>query len=259
MPELPDLQNFSRNLSKLLRGKKLKTISVVNKKKLKTPEKKLREALEGQELEQVRREGKELRFDFKNGAVLGLHLMLRGQLHKFEKKNTNPHTIIEMLFTDDSGLAMTDFQGQANATLNPEISEVPDALSEAINYGFLKNGLAKKKAAIKNVLLDQHFIRGIGNAYVDEILWEARISPFSVANKIPDRDLKTLARKIRSVLTKGEKSISKTHPDIISGEVRDFLKIHNAKKTHSPTGAAIEIHKAGARKTYYTAEQELFE
>src|SRR5688572_2396986 len=117
MPELPDLQIFSRNLTKLLAGKKLEKISIIHKQKLKTPEKKIKETLQGQVLPQVRREGKELRFDFRSGDTLGLHLMLRGQLHLFEKKNNNRHTIVEMLF-GETGLAMADFQGQANVTLN---------------------------------------------------------------------------------------------------------------------------------------------
>jgi formamidopyrimidine-DNA glycosylase len=54
------------------------------------------------------------------------------------------------------------------------------------------------------------------------------------------------------------KQILKSHPDIISGEVRDFLNIHNSKKKQSATGATIRQQMIGGRKTYYTDEQELF-
>jgi formamidopyrimidine-DNA glycosylase len=154
---------------------------------------------------------------------------------------------------------MTDYQGQATPTLNPKPHDGVDALSADVNFKFLKEKLQKKKAAIKNVLLDQHFIRGIGNAYVDEILWEAGISPFSSAGKIPDTHLKALDKAIKKVLKNAEKNIRKANPDIISGEIRDFLNIHNAKKSHSPTGGKIKVKASGARKTYYTDEQELFE
>jgi formamidopyrimidine-DNA glycosylase len=259
MPELPDLQVFSRNLTKALSGKKVKTISVPVSKKLNVSLKELRDTLEGQALTKVVREGKELHFEFKNGTVLGLHLMLRGQLYLFEKKNDHKYTIIELIFDDDTGLAMTDFQGQATPTLNPPSRDTLDALSEDVNFSFLKGKLQKSKAAVKNVLLDQHTIRGIGNAYADEILWDAGISPFSASSKIPDTQIRALAKSIKRVLKNAEKSIVKTHPDIISGEIRDFLMIHNSKKTHSPTGGKIEIKKTGARKTYYTEEQELFQ
>jgi len=67
-----------------------------------------------------------------------------------------------------------------------------------------------------------------------------------------------LLKSIKGVLQKAEKSILKTHPDIISGEVRDFMLIHNSKKDKSPTGATIQVESTGGRKTYFTKEQKLF-
>ena len=104
--------------------------------------------------------------------------------------------------------------------------------------------------------MDQKIIRGIGNAYADEILWEARISPKSITHKIPSEAVKVLAKTIKSVLKAAEKQIAKTHPDIISGEVRDFLKIHNADKEKSPKGAKISHEMLNSRITYYTKRTE---
>jgi formamidopyrimidine-DNA glycosylase len=258
MPELPDLQVFSRNLSKALVGKKVEKIYAINKKKLRTPESEFRTRIEGSVLTAVYRDGKELHFAFDNGNVLGLHLMLRGELHIFHKSHEKRFSIIELLFADGTGLAMADFQGQATPTLNPAPREAPDALSREVNFKFLKVGLAKSKAAVKNFLIDQHNLRGIGSAYADEILWKAGISPFAIGNKIPDGYLKALTRAIKTVLKKAEKSIIRTNPEIISGEVRDFMLIHNPKRTHSPAGKKIKIKKSGARKTYYTDGQKLF-
>lgn len=259
MPELPDLQVFSRNLSKLLKGKTVKEVKVPTSKKLNVPVKTLQQSLEEQELKKVVRVGKELHFEFGNGEVLGLHLMLRGQLHLFEEKNSNKNTIISLLFDDDTGLAMTDGFKAATPTLNPEERDTLDALSPDMNAAFLEEQFSRTRSAVKNVLLDQQIIRGIGNAYADEILWEAGISPFSAANKIPKAKVKALAKAIKEVLQKAEKQILKEHPDIISGEVRDFMAIHNPKKTHSPTGGEIQHKAVGGRKTYYTEEQELYE
>ncbi|MES2702558.1 MAG: DNA-formamidopyrimidine glycosylase family protein [Bacteroidota bacterium] len=258
MPELPDLQIFSHNLDKKLSGKKLKKVTAVSTKKLKVTEKELKHRLEKHTLTKVYREGKELYFEFDNCAILALHLMLNGKLYFYEKENEQKYTILELLFDDDTGLALTDYQEMATPTLDPEPKVAPDALSKEVTAKWLELKLAKKRTVIKNFLLDQHEIRGIGNAYADEILWEAGISPFSVANKIPAEKIKVLAKAITSVLHDAEKSIRKTHPDIIAGEVRDFLKIHNAKKKESPTGAAIEHKMANSRKTYFTSEQELF-
>jgi formamidopyrimidine-DNA glycosylase len=257
MPELPDLQAFSKNLTKNLKGKKVRKLSFPYPKKLKTPARKFSAAIEGAKVKTVRRVGKELYFEFDNGNVISLHLMLRGNMYLFEKKHEQKYPIVEFYFSDNTGLVLTDFQGQANATLNPEERDSPDALSKEVNFSFLKK-LLDRKATVKNVMLDQNLIRGIGNAYADEILWVARISPFSLSNKIPDDRIKALSKAIKSVLTKAEKTILKSNPDIITGEVRDFLAIHNSKKEKSPTGAEIKVEVVGGRKTYYTDEQKLF-
>jgi formamidopyrimidine-DNA glycosylase len=258
MPELPDLEVFSTNLQKKFAGKKLQQVRVVNKKKLKVTPAKLKKSLEGSALKKVYREGKEIHFAFSNGNVLGWHLMLRGGMSAFEKKNDAKYTIMELLFSNSSGLALTDYQSAATPTLNPEEKDAPDALSKEIDFSFLKELLSRKKTIIKNVLLDQKSIRGIGNAYADEILWKAGISPFSVANKIPDEKIRVLTKAIPSVLQNAIKQIRKKNPDIISGEVRDFLKIHNSKMKKSPTGGKIVNKMINGRITYYSSEQKLF-
>ena len=256
MPELPDLQAFSHNLDKKLSDKTVKEVVIINAKKLNVSHQQLKDTLEGQKLDKVYREGKELYLKFDKGDILALHLMLHGKLFLFEEKNENKYPIIELHFTDGTGLVLTDFQGIANPTLNPEEKDSPDAM--AIDAHFLKTRLVKTKTNIKTVLLDQKIIRGIGNAYADEILWYAGVSPFSISNKIPGDKLEDLTNSIHQVLKDAEKAILKSNPDIINGEVRDFMLIHNSRKTHSPKGAEIKI-KEGSRKTYYTDEQELFE
>ena len=102
-----------------------------------------------------------------------------------KKRNEHKYSIIELFFTDDTGLSLSDYQKAATPTLNPQKGEAPDALSEAVNFNFLKKELQSTRTTIKNLLLDQHVIRGIGNAYADEILWDARICPFQFVTKFP--------------------------------------------------------------------------
>jgi formamidopyrimidine-DNA glycosylase len=257
MPELPDLQAFSVNLQKKLAGKTIAEV-VAQTNKLNVPLADLNKTLRGQSLKRVFREGKELHLEFEKGDVLGLHLMLHGELFLVEVEEEIKFSVFELVFKDKQKLVMADFQRQATPTLNPEVNETPDALSPKINFDFLKALLQKKNALIKNILLDQHVIRGIGNAYADEILWEAKISPFSVGRYIPDEAIRQLLKAIRTVLEDAERQIVKAQPDIISGEIRDFLKIHRNKNTKAPTGAEIQVVKTGARKTYYTDEQVLY-
>jgi len=257
MPELPDIEVFSRNLKKMYGGKKLSKIKVVNNKNIKDAQKELSKALEGQKLKDVYRSGKEMRFLFSGGNILGVHLMLTGDLIPFEDKNERKSTKVEFYFEGGSNLALTDRFKNAFVKLNPENKEGIDALDPKLNFSYLKKAL-NRKAAIKNILLDQNVIRGIGNAYSDEILWQTRISPFSKANAIPDDKIKELARNIKKVLKSATTKIYKNHPGLIHGEVRDFLDIHTKKKEKSPTGAKIKIVDRGMLKTYYTEEQKLY-
>jgi len=163
-----------------------------------------------------------------------------------------------LLFDNGLGLALTDYQSIATISLNPEEKSAPDAISDQMTSVYLKNTFSKSKKKIKDLLLDQNIIQGIGNAYADEILWEARLSPFSIANKIPENKVTELNKAIKKILTEAEKKILKSNPDIIAGEVRDFLLIHHTKNETSPTGASIKQKDISSRKTYYTDEQELY-
>jgi len=257
MPELPDLSAFSRNLRKKLGGKQVVKIIVGNSKKLNTTTATLQKTLAGATIKTIERQGKELHITFDTGDVLALHLMLHGRLQLSEDGDEKPkYAIITLVFDDGSSFTMSDFQGAATPTLNPEPREVPDAADISATY--LEEQAAGTRASIKNLLLNQKIILGIGNAYADEILWDAGIHPASASNKIPPAKIKALARSIKKVLKDAEKQILKTHPDIISGEIRDFMAVHNAHKKQSPTGGTIKTETSGGRKTYFTDEQELF-
>lgn len=256
MPELPDLQVFSRNLTKIFKGKKLEQINAKGARKLNVPQKQLSDALEGSKLSKVERAGKELHFEFDNGHILGLHLMLHGQLQLFDGANQNKHTVIALLFEGGKGLALTDFQSAATPALDPGKSGVPDALGVTGKY--LAAKLGATRTAVKTVLMDQKVLRGIGNAYADEILYHAMISPFSPSNKIPEEKVKQLAASIKHVLEDAEKQILKHDPEMISGEYRDFLQVHQPRKKETPDGKIIRQKPVGSRKTYYTDDQELF-
>ncbi|MEO6730927.1 MAG: DNA-formamidopyrimidine glycosylase family protein [Ferruginibacter sp.] len=257
MPELPDVEVFSRNLNKLLAGKKLVKLKVVSGSKLKDKPKLLTQNLEGKTLRKIYRSGKEMRFEFTDETLMGLHLMLTGDIFVFDKKNTHHSTIVELYFEGDFGIALTDRMKNANIKLNPEDKKGVDALSTELNFKYLKEVL-NRKTTIKNILLDQNIIRGIGNGYSDEILWETKISPFSVASAIPDEKIKELAKTIKTVLKTATQKIYKTFPGRVNDEVKEFLKIHTKEKKNSPAGALIKIDAKGMRKTYYTDEQVLY-
>ena len=106
--------------------------------------------------------------------------------------------------------------------------------------------------------MDQHLIRGIGNSYADEILWHAKVSPFSIAKAIPEKVVKVLFKSLGHVLNTAIKEIREENGDELRGELRDFMKVHGAKLEKSPTGAEIKSDKIGGRTSYFTDEQELY-
>jgi formamidopyrimidine-DNA glycosylase len=255
MPELPDVAVFSKNLNKIFANKKLLKVKVINGRRLTDTASLLSKALEGRLLKRIYRSGKEFRFEFDDGTLLGLHLMLTGDMFLFDKKNDHHSTIVELYFEGDKNLALTDRMGNAHIKLNPVDKLGVDALE--LDFKYLKSAFSRK-ANIKNILLDQDVIRGIGNGYSDEILWETRISPYSVAAAVPDEKIRELVKVIPKLLQEATTQIDKSHPGIINDEVKEFLKIHSRTKTKSPTGRPIQIDSKGLRKTYYTDEQVLY-
>lgn len=256
MPELPDVEVFSRNLNDLFAGKKLLQVKIINGKKLKNKRAAFSRRLTGKTLKRIYRSGKEMRFEFSGGELLGLHLMLTGDIFVFEKKNDHHSTIAELYFKGMS-LALTDRMRKANIRLDPIDKRGVDAISKELNFKYLKAAM-QSKASIKRLLTNQDVIRGIGNSYSDEILWEARISPYSISKKIPDDKIKELVTIIKRILKKAIKQIYKSYKGKINVEVKEFLKIHTKDRKKSPTGSVIIIEKSGMMKTYYTKEQKFY-
>ncbi len=256
MAELPDLTVFSQILFRRFKGKVLDSLEITVSKKLNVSPAELKSALEGRELTGVTREGKTLQFQFSGGQVLGLHLMLRGELVSLENSETPRFQILAFHFKNDEGFAVIDLQKQVTPTLQPKPVDAPDALD--LKEAYFKGLLAKKRTVIKTLLMDQKVMRGIGNSYADEILYHAGISPFSIANALPEKAVTKLFKSIRTVLEKAIKEIAEANGDELTGELKDFMEVHSPKLKITRKGETIKTEKIGGRTTYFTHTQELF-
>jgi formamidopyrimidine-DNA glycosylase len=257
MPELPDLTVFSANLASKLNGQTVKSVEAFNDKRLNVTAAALQDALVGASLKDVQREGKELLFQFSNDSSLLIHLMLSGGFTITETPDPIKFKALTISFENGTTLVASDPKGLLSVKLNHPPSKVPDALDIDVDY--LRGKIAKKlKMVAKAFLIDQSIVRGIGNAYADEILWEARISPKSIMGKIPDDRIEALFNSMRTVLIDAVDQIRKINPDIISGEVRDFLKVHNSRRRQCPNGRPIIREQIASKTTYYTDEQVLY-
>jgi formamidopyrimidine-DNA glycosylase len=259
MPELPDLTIYQRNLKKLLVNRNINEVRVFRAKRLNVSPDKLDAAVRDSKLIDIEREGKELQFRFSSGHSVSVHLMLKGQFDITTDPAAIDHKLMFLAFGPREHLVVSDPKGWATFTLDAKPSPVPDALSTAFNHEYLVEKLKSyAPTTMKAFLIDQEIVRGIGNAYADEILWASRISPYSISTKLPEDAIGKLFNSIKIVLASAIDSISVTAPDAINGEHRDFLNVHNPSRSHSPTGFVIRQEEISTKNTYFTDEQVLY-
>lgn len=257
MPELPDLIVFAENLMASLKGRKVQSVDYHKDKRLNVSLTELRRALCNTSVVSVQRSGKEIEFLFSNKTTLFVHLMLSGRFSIVNDPDSVKFKVLTMILDDGASLVVSDPKNLVTIKLNPAPSTVPDALE--VDGAYLRKKISEKPRTLaKAFLIDQAIVRGIGNAYADEILWQAKISPKSAVGKIPAHVIDELLASIKSVLTGAVKEIKRVSPKIISGEVRDFLRIHHPDRSESPTGHRIIKERVASKTTYFTTEQVLY-
>ena len=259
MPELPDLEVYKENILKRLSSRQLLGLKVFSRK-ITMPESILKDELIGRDLQGLSRYGKELRFDFSDGRIISAHLMLNGKMSIVKEAADK---IKSKVFTFDFENESLIFHDTGNIgtviRYKPAPDSVPDALGADFTLErFLKTARAKPAGNIKAFLIDQKVVKGIGNAYADEILWHARVSPKSIRGKIPEEVMAGLYEAIGKVLRNGIASIKEISPDIISGEERSFFAVHSKLKKETETGFPIMSERIETKITYFTEEQIIY-
>lgn len=258
MPELPDIEVYRHAVNDRVAGHRV-TNAWVRAVKRTPPEADLRARLLGATLTGIERDGKALRFVFDNGNVLVVHLMLNGEFHMRPTAEEISGGRVVLEFEGAGCLAITDFTGLTTITLNQPASTVADALDPAFDLEALRRALARRSSkSIKETLIEQSVVQGIGNKYSDEILYAAAIAPQSRANRIPDEAVVRLHAAIKSVLTEANARLLSLYPAKMNGKMRDGLKVHRQEKT--PTGHPVVTGEFSGRTMYYSPdEQTLYE
>ncbi|GGH55920.1 formamidopyrimidine-DNA glycosylase [Dyadobacter endophyticus] len=259
MPEVPELNVVGLTLQKHFKGQKVKRIEILWKKRVKASEEEFNSALRGAALRSVDRNGKELHLHFDNDQILGIHMMLTGKMILLPTDQNLKNPIFELMFDNGAGIIVLDGMGQAKPILNPEIPPVPDIMADDFTEDYLGKVLSKAGGKIKEVLQKQDKIRGIGSAYADEILWSAKISPYSIAKNIPSSKVAELYSAIRTVTVEATEDLMKRKCDgVFEMENKDHRYVHNPAKTHSPEGEEIIVGKLGSGRTFYVESQVLY-
>ena len=251
MPELPEVEALCRAFDARLRGRVVARMTVRSVAVLKTFDPPAT-ALDGLAFARCVRRGK-----FIDLALPPLHLVVhlaRGGWIRLRDKPTNARPSLRgplavILSLEDGGSLEITEQGtdkRLAVSVVREPADVPgvarlgiDALDPALSPPSLAGILHEQRGTLKSVLADQSVIAGIGNAYSDEILHAAQLSPFRHADALSDDEVDRLAAAIRDVLTAAVALAVDTDPASLKDGKRQSMRVHGRKGLPCPVCGEI--------------------
>ena len=222
MPELPEVEIVKRSLKNKVNYKKIKKIIITNRDLRFKIQKNFEKLLEGRLITNVSRFSKYIILTLDNNNYCLIHLGMSGTLHlinyKKKEKITNlsfyhsknlpkKHNHIKIKFSNFMIIYNDPRRFGFLKILNnkKELKKYfqrfgPEAISSKFNFKYIKYKFINKKKNIKNFLLDQNFVSGIGNIYANEILFYSKINPLKIAKKLSNKEIGKLAKYSKLVL-----------------------------------------------------------
>ena len=254
MPELPEVEIVKRSLKNKVNYKQIKKIIISNRNlRFKIP-KNFKNILEGRAITDVSRFSKYIILTLDNHNYCLIHLGMSGTLHlikyKKKEKKTNlsfyhsqilpkKHNHIKIKFSNFNIVYNDPRRFGFFKLLNSkkELKKYfqrfgPEATSSKFNFKYIKNRFINKKKNIKNLLLDQNFVSGIGNIYANEILFHSKISPFKEVKNLDNNEISKLAKYSKLILNLSIKFGGSSIRDFknakgISGLFQNNFKVYN--------------------------------
>mgnify|MGYP001325200435 CR=1 FL=1 len=224
MPELPEVEVVKRSLTNKLKNLVIKKIKI-NDYRLRYPVNiKDIKSLIGLKIRKISRRSKYLIFFFKNNLAMLVHLGMSGKLFFINQKNINYKTSfyydlneekdkkynrVILTFSDNQKLVYNDVRkfgfikvfDSDKIHLNSHISRLgPEPLSDKFNYFYLRKKIVKCKKNIKNFMMDQKYISGLGNIYVNEILFYSSINPRKIVNELSNEQVEKIVYNTKKTL-----------------------------------------------------------
>ncbi len=263
MPELPEVETVRCGLEEILAHKPLLIKIELRRPDLRfeIPIKKVR-SLEGQAILSVGRRAKYLYFETAKGFLIS-HLGMTGSWRiKTEAEfGTHDHVILHfseglsLIYRDPRRFGIFDFSkdllGEPFSLMGPE------PFSEDFSASYLKSKLKGKKVPIKNILMDQRLVVGIGNIYASEILFECAIRPQKASGRVTFLQLEMIVEKTRAVLQKAISAGGSTLQDFAhtngdSGKFQnEFYVYAKAGEPCRLCGAMIKTRSMAGRSTFW--------
>jgi formamidopyrimidine-DNA glycosylase len=268
VPELPEVETVRRRLEPLLVGRRFDHVEIGDAR-LTRPEDPVEVAAElsGERVAAVERRGKYLIVRFESGRVLLIHLRMTGNVLHAQSGSfdADAHRRAVVNLDDGSAVAYRDVRrfgtwlllepGELDAYLAPRLGAEP--LGRAFTTKVLTSRLEKRKAPIKAALLDQRTLAGLGNIYVDEALWRARIHPLRPARELEPDELRELRSAIAKALEAGIARQGATlrdyqQPDGARGTMQERFKVYGrGGQPCTRCGTPIDKIRVGGRGTWY--------
>jgi formamidopyrimidine-DNA glycosylase len=262
VPELPDIVVYIEALEKRIKGSTLERVRIASPFLLRTAVPPL-SSVEAKKIVELRRLGKRICFGLEGDLWLVLHLMIAGRLHWYDERAKAAKGKSLAVFDLSTGsLVLTEagtqkraslhvVQGEAGLdNLDPGGLEVFDATLEQF-----ARAIRAKNHTLKRALTDPRILSGIGNAYSDEILFEARLSPFTLTQKLSDKDVEHLFNSIKRTLTEWLERLRSDSRDRFPEKVTAFrpdMATHGKYGEPCPRcGSKIQRIRYGSNETNY--------
>ena len=261
MPELVEVETTRRDLKKVIVGEKIAKTTVYLDKVVYNKSEEFIKRTSEKIIRDVKRRGKWLLFELDNDYIV-IHFRMEGRFYLLGKDAPiDKHDYVVFSFNDFS-LHFNDPRqfGKLEIIEKEKIDDFFKEKKLGLEYdderllpAYLKEKFKSHHTAIKNMLLDQSYITGIGNIYADEILFLSKINPKSYADKLSKNKLKDIIDNTKIVF---EEALSHkgTYPNIDGkrGTHERYLKVHKRKgKSCYICGSIVKKEKVGGRGTYY--------
>jgi len=259
MPELPDIVTYLEALDRRVKGRVLQRVRLVSPFLLRTVDPPI-EAAEGKPIAALRRIGKRIVFGFDGDLFLVLHLMIAGRLHWADPGTKLNAKIGLAAFDFENGtLTLTEAGTKKRASLHVLRGE---AALRALDPGGLevldtsldqfREALLKESHTLKRSLTDPHLFSGIGNAYSDEILHRAKLSPLANSRKLSAEEVERLHRATLEVLRDAIRRLKEEgFPEGVTA-FREWHAVHGRFKKPCPVcGAPIQRIRYADNETNY--------
>jgi formamidopyrimidine-DNA glycosylase len=257
MPELPDLTAYLESIERLVGGKRLIGVKLLNPFLLRTAVPPIG-AVDGKRVGSLRRLGKRIVFGLEDDLFLVLHLMIAGRLHWAGKKTRNTLALFEF---ESGTLSLTEAGSKRRASLHLVQGEAALRAMDPGGLEVLETDLAQFAARLKNenhtlkrALTDPRLFAGIGNAYSDEILHHAKLSPIALTRDLPAEDVERLFHSTRTVLNEWIKRLrSAGVPEKVTA-FREEMAVHGRYGKPCPVcGAPVQRIVYAENETNYCA------